>query len=887
MVLTGVAGSGKTTLLIRLQRTLKPQWEIVFLSYTALSFIQLLRFISDRLGLAAEELSESDRLETLASRFRRNLQGGKRTLLIIDEAQSLRRDALEKLSRLCAFDADVGLSIVLCGQPALEQTLRNRALHKLNAHIDDHFRLGALQSRDVEAYVAQRLHADGSEQTTTIGAKALERVIHYTHGIPRLINIVCGNALRLAADRGGATIDTVVVEQGAAMAAKGAQPMRGAVPLTRPSPVLTNRVRNESTTASHPVHEPMTASTGRCAPTARTIQRPRRASWNLRRDIERASSSLSTVLSALRARQLAALQRQPWTGASLACLLAITLLLAWPIDQEPNAAQAGHSTAAYGTTVASTVGVPTSPVLVEPPVAARSDRDITARRDMRRVGRMPAEDTANSPAERAIPRSAKPTALPPKSEQLQGEIAALTGQRDALVVSLKALETQALSVRRKLQASQGRVAASENKAEMRRTELVELRAQKDGVEAQLAELQEESAAQATTIAQLRTELEGAKQTIAAYQAAAAQPEKASRGDVSSTGGSSARTHRVRQGETLSSIAASSGTTVMALMTWNGLSDPDTLVAGQRLLLRPARNAVAGEASANTSPSHSHSPNARRRTATVGLDLLSTRLLTAVKRGEPAAVRASLARGARVNAADATSKTALMHAADRGQLVIVHILLRSGAQFNLKDNSGETALSFAAWSGYPAVASALLMAGATVDTRNAGGWSPLMYAAINGHDIVVAKLLAGGAAVDLSNREDQTALTAAAWNGHLDVVVLLLRARAQVDARSKDGWTPLMHAALNGHTSSVSALLANGASPNTRDRTGDTALIHAARNGHLGVVKALVAARADAGITNRSGENAKSAAAKQGHRQIVGILKRAQSRGQVGPSPVRS
>ena len=873
MVLTGLAGSGKTTLLIRLKRELSPHWEIVFLSYTALSFRQLLRFIGDQLNVPADELTESDCLQQLAARFRSNIKGGKRTALFIDEAQSLERNDLDKLSQICAFDADVGLSIVLSGQPALEQALRDRAVQNLKAHIVKHIQLETLHGHDVEAYVSHRLQTDHVEQAT-IGAKALERVIHYSHGVPRLINIVCGNALRLAAERGCASIGTALVEQGAAMAAIGASPMRGAVPLTRTSPANTPRPQYESTTASRPQPEPNAAATTEGKPATDRASPPEPVRWHLDKVRQCASVSVTTVLRAVRTRRLAALRHQRWTGASCACLLAITLHLVWPTNQDPNAVKAGHRAATQEEVLASTAPGPA--LLLEPPVVTPTDTDSTVAGITPRSRGRQARNGAQKLTQPAPPRSPDRTTSAPQVEQFQREIAALTRQRDALVASLNALAAQTLNVRRELEASQARVAAATKETELRQGELAELRNEKKELEAQLASLTEASAAQAATIGQLRVKLEGANETIAAQRVKTVPDRKTSHSESTRSDTKFARTYLVRPGDTLTSIATSKGITVSALMKWNGLSDANTIVAGQRLLLRPPRRPMVAAASATPPRAQSDEPARRQRGVTTSLDPLSARLLTAVKRGEPSAVRAALARRAPVNAADTAAKTALMHAADRGRVEIVRTLLRSGAKPNLKDHNGDTALSFAAWSGHSAVVSELLAAGASIDTRNAGGWSPLIYGAINGHETVVAELLTTGAAVDLSNDQDQTALTAAAWNGHVDVVERLLRSGAQVNARSQDNWTPLMHAALSGHTASVTALLAYGASPNLRDRAGDTALILAARNGHLGVVKALVAARADIRVTNLAGESAKTAAIKQGHRQVVGVLKRART-----------
>jgi LysM repeat protein len=48
------------------------------------------------------------------------------------------------------------------------------------------------------------------------------------------------------------------------------------------------------------------------------------------------------------------------------------------------------------------------------------------------------------------------------------------------------------------------------------------------------------------------------------------------------------THRVRSGDTLSSIARRYGVTISQLTAWNGISAKSTLKVGQRLTIRTRR-----------------------------------------------------------------------------------------------------------------------------------------------------------------------------------------------------------------------------------------------------------------------------------------------------------
>ncbi len=155
------------------------------------------------------------------------------------------------------------------------------------------------------------------------------------------------------------------------------------------------------------------------------------------------------------------------------------------------------------------------------------------------------------------------------------------------------------------------------------------------------------------------------------------------------------------------------------------------------------------------------------------------LLEAARRGDAAAVRALLAKGADVNAAPGDGMTALHWAAERGQQNVVALLLGAGAQ-------------------------------ASAVTR-LGGYQPLHLAARGGHADVVTALLAANAEATAPTTTGATALHFAAAAGSAPAASALIDAGAAVDAREPQwGQTPLMFAAAAGRTDVVRVLAARGA-----------------------------------------------------------------------------
>src|SRR6266542_796381 len=199
-VITGEAGTGKTTLLHRLVSSSVDTIEYALIINPRLSFIPLLRTILQNLGLPSSSTDRETLLEQLNSHLREQFTKGRTVALLFDEAQSLSDEVLEELRLLCNQEIDGATltSIVLMGQPELEHRLDHSRLHQIKQRITSRRRLTPLQDPDVRHYVASRLEHVGYEGDELFEPAAIERIISWSSGIPRLINTICDNALLLA-----------------------------------------------------------------------------------------------------------------------------------------------------------------------------------------------------------------------------------------------------------------------------------------------------------------------------------------------------------------------------------------------------------------------------------------------------------------------------------------------------------------------------------------------------------------------------------------------------------------------------------------------------------------------------------------------------------------
>jgi general secretion pathway protein A len=197
MVVTGEVGTGKTTLLRKLLRSFKPTTRSIFIFNTHLSFAELLQVALQDLGLGCKDANKASMLEELNGYLVEQLKRGQTVVMMVDEAQNLSIDALENLRLLSNLEIDRQklLQIVLMGQPELELKLDQANLRQLKQRVAIHCQLGPLKYEEVSAYIDSRLRTAGYAGKGLFHREALRQIALDSRGIPRLINIICDNAL--------------------------------------------------------------------------------------------------------------------------------------------------------------------------------------------------------------------------------------------------------------------------------------------------------------------------------------------------------------------------------------------------------------------------------------------------------------------------------------------------------------------------------------------------------------------------------------------------------------------------------------------------------------------------------------------------------------------
>lgn len=197
IVITGEVGTGKTTLLRKLLHTLADTVHSVFVFNSCLSFPELLQLTLHDLGLTPKGQSKVAMLLELNDYLIAQLEQRHTVTMLIDEAQNLSDEVMENLRLLSNLETDQEklIQIVLMGQPEFQAKLAQPHLRQLKQRVALQCRLNPLTDEEVSPYINSRLRAAGYEGKDLFHPGAVERIAYHAKGIPRVINIICDNAL--------------------------------------------------------------------------------------------------------------------------------------------------------------------------------------------------------------------------------------------------------------------------------------------------------------------------------------------------------------------------------------------------------------------------------------------------------------------------------------------------------------------------------------------------------------------------------------------------------------------------------------------------------------------------------------------------------------------
>jgi general secretion pathway protein A len=196
LLLTGDVGTGKTTLLNALTDSLGDDTLVALVTDPGLAKMDFFNFVADSFAMDRHFKSKGEFLIYLRNYLHHIHAQNRRTLLIIDECQHLSQKLLEEVRLLSNIEKSNTklINIFFVGQSEFNDIIlrpRNRAIRQ---RITINYNISPLTESETADYIRFRLGvAGGSPSLFTSGA--IKQVYQFSNGFPRLINIICDQAL--------------------------------------------------------------------------------------------------------------------------------------------------------------------------------------------------------------------------------------------------------------------------------------------------------------------------------------------------------------------------------------------------------------------------------------------------------------------------------------------------------------------------------------------------------------------------------------------------------------------------------------------------------------------------------------------------------------------
>jgi general secretion pathway protein A len=197
-VLTGEVGTGKTMMVRAAIARSDRESVCVHLTNPRFTRDELFMFIAQEFKLGSDAaVSKATCLAALEEHLLEQQNRGEHSTLIVDEAQTASDEILEELRLLTNMDRgeDRLLSLIFVGQPEFADKLDQPEFRHLKQRVALRCSLRALTLQETAAYIASRIRIAGGSAASVMTREAVQLIHRASGGIPRLVSVLCDNAL--------------------------------------------------------------------------------------------------------------------------------------------------------------------------------------------------------------------------------------------------------------------------------------------------------------------------------------------------------------------------------------------------------------------------------------------------------------------------------------------------------------------------------------------------------------------------------------------------------------------------------------------------------------------------------------------------------------------
>ena len=214
LLLTGDVGTGKTVLIHGLVKIIDVSALVATVPDPGLSSIDFFNYLSEEFKMNRRFDSKGAFLIHLKQFLLNASTADKKVLLIIDEAQRLNHELIEQIRLLSNIEMDDRklINIFFVGQSEFNNRLSEERHKAVRQRITVSYHIDPLTEQETRQYINHRLNVAGCKREV-FKPEAVGRIYTFSHGYPRLINIICDHALLTGYSGGKKVIDVGVIKE--------------------------------------------------------------------------------------------------------------------------------------------------------------------------------------------------------------------------------------------------------------------------------------------------------------------------------------------------------------------------------------------------------------------------------------------------------------------------------------------------------------------------------------------------------------------------------------------------------------------------------------------------------------------------------------------------
>lgn len=211
----GEVGTGKTLICRKVMRELPEDYYCFFFPNPYLTATELRQEIGKRLKLDAQQYQDQASLtDAIERRIKMVRQRNKKMVICIDESQALPDETLEALRLFTNLETEKEklVQVILFGQPELDARLAEDKFRQLKQRISFSYQLRTLQQSEANDYIRHRLTVSGYRGAPIFSDQAVKVIWRASHGVPRLINVLCHKSMMLCYGKGISLIEPAIAK---------------------------------------------------------------------------------------------------------------------------------------------------------------------------------------------------------------------------------------------------------------------------------------------------------------------------------------------------------------------------------------------------------------------------------------------------------------------------------------------------------------------------------------------------------------------------------------------------------------------------------------------------------------------------------------------------